>query len=150
MSVQRMKMNTTAENIANAETTKTKNGGPYSRKRVMISDNEVGTTFAGEFQKANVALSRTHSYHRRETSRFQSDNMNVSHAKAKVHQNARPPVKMVYDPSHPDADPEGYVAMPDIDVVTEMVNMMSSARAFEANVTAVNATKQMIGDALEI
>ena len=57
---------------------------------------------------------------------------------------------MVYDPSHPDADADGYVAMPNINIVTEMVNMISASRAFEANVVAVNAAKTMAKDSLEI
>jgi flagellar basal-body rod protein FlgC len=57
---------------------------------------------------------------------------------------------MIYDPTHPDANSDGYVAMPDINLVTEMVNMMVASRAFEANVTAVSATKEMISDAMEI
>jgi flagellar basal-body rod protein FlgC len=150
MSVQRKRMNATAENIANAETTRTPEGGPYSRKRVIVSSEDVRTSFAGELNKARVNLRRTSNDHLTNTRKYSIGDLDISHASAKVHQSPRPPVKMIYDPSHPDANGEGYVAMPDINVVTEMVNMMSASRAFEANVTAVNATKGMIAEALKI
>jgi flagellar basal-body rod protein FlgC len=66
-----------------------------------------------------------------------------------IREDSRPP-KMVYDPSHPDADKNGYVAMPNINVVEEMTNMISATRAYEANVTAFNATKGMLQQALQI
>jgi len=150
MSVQRLRMNATAENIANAETTRTPEGGPYSRKRVIVKSNDIPTGFAGELNRAKVNLLRTSDEHRTNARRYSINDLDVSHASGKVYQSPQAPVKMVYDPSHPDADNDGYVAMPDINVVTEMVNMMSASRAFEANVTAVNATKGMIAEALKI
>jgi len=59
-------------------------------------------------------------------------------------------IKKVYDPGHPDADEEGFVEMPNVDVITEMVNMISASRAYEANVTSINATKSMAVKALDI
>jgi flagellar basal-body rod protein FlgC len=76
--------------------------------------------------------------------------LNVSDARAEVHASPKSDFKLIYDPSHPDADGDGYVAMPNINLVTEMVNMMVASRAFEANVTAIGATKEMISDAMDI
>jgi flagellar basal-body rod protein FlgC len=150
MSVQRMKMNTTAENIANAETTRTPDGKPYRRKQVLVSSNERSVTFSGELGRAKVQLSRTHAGHKSTSARRSSGNLSVSEASARVLADRSNKFKMIHDPSHPDADADGYVAMPDINVVTEMVNMMVAARAFEANVTAANATKEMISEAMDI
>lgn len=150
MAVQRLKLNATAENIANAETTRTDEGGPYRRKNVQITADDVSTSFSGEFKRARLNLAKTHDNHRHNVRKFSTRNMDVSEAKGRVITNRRPEVKMVYDPTHPDADGEGYVAMPDINLVTEMVNMMVASRAFEANVTAVSATKEMVSEAMQI
>jgi len=150
MAVQRLKLNITADNIANAETTRTADGGPYRRKALLVSAEDKPVNFSGEFKKAQTNLSRTHKEHRSSARRFSTDNLNVSETKAQVYSSNRSQVRMVYDPSHPDANADGYVAMPDINLVTEMVDMMVAARAFEANVTAVGATKEMISEALKI
>jgi flagellar basal-body rod protein FlgC len=150
MSVQRLKLNTTAENIANADTTRTSEGGPYRRKDVRVSAEDRPVHFSGEFRRARVQLAQTHGSHRPAARKFSADGLNVSDASARVHTSPRAQHKLVYDPSHPDADPDGYVQMPDVNLVTEMVNMMVAARAFEANVTAVSATKEMIAEAMEI
>ncbi len=150
MAVQRMKLNTTAENIANAETTRTPGGGPYRRKDVAVDSADKPVAFSGEFRKARLELANTHREHRPTARKFAIDNLKVSSVSARVYTNPQALLRQVYDPSHPDADDSGYVAMPDINLVTEMVNMMVAARAFEANVTAVNATKEMISDAMEI
>lgn len=149
MAVQRMKLNTTAENIANAETTRTQDGGPYRRKEVVVSAEDRPVNFSGEFRNARVRLTNTHANHRASTRKFRTSELNVSEARARVHASPEN-YKVIYDPSHPDADGDGYVAMPDINLVTEMVNMMVASRAFEANVTAVSATKEMISDAMDI
>ena len=150
MAVQRMKLNTTAENIANAETTRTQDGGPYRRKEVVVSAEDRPVNFSGEFKNARVRLASTHANHRTSTRKFRTSELNVSDARARVHASPGSKFKVIYDPSHPDADGDGYVAMPDINLVTEMVNMMVASRAFEANVTAVSATKEMISDAMDI
>jgi flagellar basal-body rod protein FlgC len=150
MAVQRMKLNTTAENIANAETTRTQCGGPYRRKEVVVSAEDRPVNFSGEFKNARVRLASTHAAHRGSTRKFRTSELNVSDARAEVHASPKSDFKLIYDPSHPDADGDGYVAMPNINLVTEMVNMMVASRAFEANVTAIGATKEMISDAMDI
>lgn len=150
MAVQRMKLNTTAENIANVETTKTPEGGPYRRKEVAVTSEDRPVNFSGEFKKARIKLTSTNRNHRPASRKFTTDGLEVSDARSRVIRSAGRDAKMIYDPSHPDANADGYVAMPDINLVTEMVNMMVASRAFEANVTAVSATKEMISDAMEI
>jgi len=150
MAVQRLKLNTTAENIANAETTRTPDGGPYRRKEVAVSAKDRPVNFSGEFRNARVRLANTDIRHRPSAKKFSTDDLKVSDARAKVYSSPNSKFKVIYDPSHPDADADGYVQMPDINLVTEMVNMMVASRAFEANVTAVSATKEMISDAMEI
>lgn len=150
MAVQRLKLNATAENIANAETTRTPEGGPYRRKSVQIEADGKEMSFSGEFKRAQINLTRTNAKHRRTSRKFSTQHVDVSEATGKVITNRRPEVTMVYDPTHPDANADGYVAMPDINLVTEMVNMMVASRAFEANVTAVTATKDMVSEAMGI
>ncbi|MFH1892014.1 MAG: flagellar basal body rod protein FlgC [Candidatus Zixiibacteriota bacterium] len=150
MAVQRLKLNATAENIANAETSRTPEGGPYRRKNVQIEADNQSMNFSGEFKRARLNLAQTHDKHKPSVRRFSTQNVEVSEAKGRVITNRRPEINMVYDPTHPDADGDGYVAMPDINLVTEMVNMMVASRAFEANVTAVSATKEMVSEAMGI
>jgi len=150
MAVQRLKLNTTSENIANAETTRTEDGGPFRRKQVKVSADDKPVNFSGEFKRAQVELSRTHREHKPAARKFSTRNLEISQAEGRVYTDRNEKFKTVYDPTHPDADPDGYVAMPNIDLVTEMVNMMVAARAFEANVTAVTSTKEMISEAMDI
>ena len=126
LSAQRKRMNAIASNIANAETTRTEEGGPYVRKMVLMKEQMQGT-FSSLLQK-------------------QSDTTGVTTEET----TDKTPFKMVYDPSHPDANPEGYVEMPNVNVVSEMVDMISATRSYEANVTAINAAKTMAKDSLEI
>jgi flagellar basal-body rod protein FlgC len=115
-------MNVIASNLANIHTTQTQEGGPYKRRDVV-------------FQTALMEQSpRSH-----------SEGVRVS----QIYEDPNPPM-MVYDPSHPDADERGYVAMPNINVVEEMVNMMMATRAYEANVSAFNVSKSMFLKTLEI
>lgn len=130
LAAQRTRMNILSANLANAQTTRTPEGGAYKRKDVVFSAVPTGSEFED----------------------FLDDTMNSQTQKVKVvdiHEDTRPPRK-VLDPSHPDADAEGYVEMPNIQVMTEMVNMIAATRAYEANATAINDTKQMALKALEI
>ncbi|VAX32937.1 Flagellar basal-body rod protein FlgC [hydrothermal vent metagenome] len=117
---QKQRMNTIASNMANLNTTRTPEGGPYKRRDVVFSsymlDEEGGLEGVGV---SDVVTSNT-------------------------------PPKAVYDPGHPDADDKGYVLMPDINLIEEMVNMMMATRVYEANVNAFNITKSMYMKALEL
>ncbi|TDT50614.1 flagellar basal body rod protein FlgC [Fonticella tunisiensis] len=128
LSAERLRMDVIADNIANAETTRTQKGGPYRRKVVTFEENlgreldRVSNRYVDKLNGVRV-------------SEITEDNS---------------PLRRVYDPSHPDADAEGYVLMPNVNILNEMVDLIAASRAFEANVTAINAEKQMAMKALEI
>lgn len=117
---QRTRLNAIANNIANATTTRTEEGGPYRRQEVVFSAH------SGRLEP-------------------ESGGVEVD----AVIQSSDPP-KMVHDPSHPDADKDGRVAMPNVNIVEEMVDMVTATRAYEANVQAINAARSMAMKALEI
>ena len=150
LSVNRRKMNITAENIANAETTKTKNGGPYRKKTLDISGKPEGLDFNRVLRKHTVSMSRTNSAHMSEKKHYSHDDLNIIMPSSREVSASRESVKIVYDPSHPDANVDGFVEMPDINVIIEMVNMMTAARAYEANTTALEASKNIYTAALDI
>jgi flagellar basal-body rod protein FlgC len=130
LSAQRLRMNLISNNLANINTTKTEDGGPYKRKDAVFAAKPIASDF-------NQTLSQ-------KLSPGQAEVQVVS-----IHDDNRPPL-LKYDPHHPDADEEGYVSMPNIKVVEEMVNMISASRSYEANVTAIKSTKEMVNQALEI
>jgi flagellar basal-body rod protein FlgC len=149
LGVQRRRMNSIAENLANAETTKTEKGGPYLRKIVELKA-KAAQVFSSSMQQAGVPMVTTQPGHVDGTG-FSTQGTPTSMAAIEATETTDPaPPRMVYDPGNPDADTNGYVAMPNVNVVTEMVNMISASRAFEANVVAINAAKNMAKDSLEI
>lgn len=133
LTAQRLKMDVIASNIANATTTRTEDGGPYRRKEVIFRERLREAVEGLGLRRLPGALAR------------RSGGVEVA---AVVSDNS--PFKMVYDPGHPDADQEGYVAMPNVDIVREMVDLISASRAYEANVTAFNSARSMVMKALEI
>jgi flagellar basal-body rod protein FlgC len=150
LSVFRQKMNTAAENIANAETTKTDAGGPYQKKTVQVSAKTIAEPFAKELQSARVQLAQTDSRHLPQNAVSINKAENISQAQSEVDVDRDQKPRMIYDPSHPDADADGFVAMPDIDPLIEMVEMMTASRAYEANLSAIQTTKTMTTKALDI
>ena len=127
LSVARMRVNVLASNIANAETTRTEQGGPYRRKDIVqIAKTEPGG-FANALDRATLTTPSV----------------------LAVVEDQSPP-RMVYQPGHPDADPSGMVAYPNINIVTTMTDLMSASRLYQANVTAVESTRRMVSDALNI
>jgi flagellar basal-body rod protein FlgC len=130
LDAQMKRMNTISSNIANAETVRGADGGPYRRKDAVMQattdresfDEILGNRLDEEVQGVLVA---------------------------EIQEDTSPP-RMVYNPSHPDANEEGYVAMPNVNTVHEMANMISAQRSYEANVTAMGAAKAMAQKALEI
>ncbi len=129
LAAQRVRMNVLSSNLANANTTRTPEGGPYKREDVVFSatnvsdfENLLDEDYGTELKKVQVV---------------------------DIHKDTKAP-RMVLDPSHPDANAEGYVAMPNIQTMTEMVNMIAATRAFEANTTALNSAKSMANTAIEI
>jgi flagellar basal-body rod protein FlgC len=116
LSAQRRRLEVIARNLANAETTRTPQGGPYQRQLVVFSQQ---LEQAGGVEVAEVTTDPS-------------------------------PGRTIYQPGHPDADERGYVTLPNVNVMEEMVDMIGATRSYEANVTALNATKSMVRKALEL
>lgn len=150
LSIQRARMNTTARNIANAETTRTEEGGPYRRRRIVVEEQVNKTGFRNLIKHAGNLLSRTSRNHMPAHADLVKSNVKTSTVGFKELVDPQSTFKIVHDPSHPDADAEGYVEMPDVEIVTEMVDMMAATRAYEANTVAISAAKKMAENALDI
>ncbi|MFV1950949.1 MAG: flagellar basal body rod protein FlgC [Nitrospinota bacterium] len=130
LSAQRLRMNVISGNLANVNTTRTIEGGPYRRRDVVFAAAPVLSTF-------------------RDTLNSEIADKSLGVKVVDIVKDKRDP-RLVYDPNHPDANKLGYVALPNINVIEEMVNMLSATRSYEANVTAINASKSMALRALEI
>ncbi|MEK7774675.1 MAG: flagellar basal body rod protein FlgC [Candidatus Zixiibacteriota bacterium] len=150
LTIQRRKMDAVAQNIANAETTRTPEGGPYRRQRVVVEGNKNELPFNSLLSQANTKLARTDGRHLSGKSLSTMNKVDQYSATGEVVQDPKNLFKLVHDPSHPDADEQGYVKMPDVEIVTEMVDMMVASRAYEANATAISTAKKMANDALDI
>jgi flagellar basal-body rod protein FlgC len=150
LSIQRMKMNVVAENIANAETTQTEEGGPYRRRRVMVKETKEPGSFDSYLQRASTPLAQTNPGHLPGKPWAINDKTEQSSAEPKEVVDPASKVKLVYDPGNPQADEQGYVKMPDVEIINEMVDMMLASRAYEANTTAIATAKKMAADALDI
>lgn len=122
LSAQRFRIEVISTNIANSETTRTENGGPYRRKVPVFQ--EVLRNIQGRKENGGVMVKSIYE----DPSEF----------------------RIIYDPTHPDADENGYVKLPNVNIVREMVDMINAQRAYEANATAINTTKAMINAALQI
>ncbi len=131
MAAQRFRMNIISSNLANAQTTRTPEGGPYRRRSVIFGALPAPRTFE-EVLRSQVKP---------------GDPLHVKVLGVAVDE--RPPL-LKYDPGHPDSNEEGYVAFPNIDPTEEMVNLMLASRSYQANVAAFNATKNMALRALDI
>jgi len=129
LTAERLRMDVISNNIANANTTRTVEGGAYRRQMVVFQPRSDDSSFAQIMNNQMDAGSGV---------RVVGIIKDTS------------PFKKMYDPKHPDANSEGYVDMPNINIVSEMVDMITATRAYEANVTAVNAAKGMAIKALEI
>jgi len=149
LSAQRKKMNTIASNLANAETSKTEQGTPYRRKVVSFK-SRTARMFSTVMRQSGIRLSTTNGGHIGGDGPAETTGQTVP-AGIDVTESEDPsPPRTAFDPGNPDADANGYVRMPNVNVVTEMVNMIATSRSFEANTTAVNAAKSMAKDSLEI
>ncbi|MFY9270886.1 MAG: flagellar basal body rod protein FlgC [Candidatus Manganitrophaceae bacterium] len=135
LDAQRARLNIVSSNLANVESTETPEGGPYRRKDLVFSAAPIGGSFAETLQSTLGASSTGEDLPGVETTRIVEDER---------------PFKRVYQPQHPGADQDGYVLYPNINPMEEMVNMITALRSYEANVTALNATKSMAMKALEI
>lgn len=130
LTAQSLRMDVIAQNVANANTTRTEDGTPYQRKETILQERRTGfdamlnAGMAAESLPAGV-----------EVAQLVADES---------------PFQLVYDPTHPDADEQGYVQMPNVDILKEYVDMISASRSYEANVTVMNVSKRMAMKALEI
>jgi flagellar basal-body rod protein FlgC len=132
LTAQKLRMQVVAQNLANAQTTRTENGEPYRRKLVVLSDRNDPGAFSNAL---NESIGGKASFNGVEATTIVDDADDF---------------KLEYDPTHPDADANGYVRLPNVNTVEEMVDIMSASRLYEANVTAFNAMKEMAAKALEI
>jgi flagellar basal-body rod protein FlgC len=124
LSAERLRMDVTAENLANAQSTRGSDGtGPYKRKEVVLE--QAGSSFADSLHAARGVRV------------------------AGIVEDSTPP-RRVYDPGHPDADAQGYVTMPNVNTVTEMTDLIGASRAYEANVTAMQTAKSMFARTLDL
>ena len=131
LSAQRIRMKLIASNLANVNTTRTPEGGPYQRREpVFAAESPAEGTFG-------------------DLLRMQQEGDVVAVRTVEVVKDGREPV-MKYAPDHPDADENGFIALPNISVTEEMVNLVSASRSYEANIAAIKATKNMVAKALEI
>ena len=132
LTAQKLRMQVVAQNLANANTTRTEGGGPYRRKLVVLSERSGPNGFSAAL---NASI---------------GEKASLGGVKASAIIGDADDFKLEYDPSHPDADANGYVRLPNVNTVEEMVDIMSASRLYEANVTAFNAMKEMASKALEI
>ena len=139
LTAERYRMDIISENVANANTTRTADGSPYRRKVVSFEEKSERnmSSFSHVFGKAS------HDHAFMETT---GTGVRVSG----VYHDYVTEMNMAYDPSHPDADENGYVTYPNVNIITEMTNMIDASRAYEANSTAFNASKAMAQRGLEI
>jgi flagellar basal-body rod protein FlgC len=130
LSAQRLRMNLISGNLANINTTRTQRGGPYRRMEPIFAAQVQGSSFEKILASQNAD--------------------NLPEVKVvKIVEDQRPPL-MKYDPQHPDADENGYVAWPNINMMEEMVDLISATRSYEANIAAVKSAREMALKALEI
>ncbi|WP_423189140.1 flagellar basal body rod protein FlgC [Alkalibacterium sp. f15] len=129
LSLERFKLDTISTNIANVNTTRTEDGeGPYIKQQVLFEENlrQVKSGFTGDVSR-------------------KSQGVRISGVEANEDN-----VRLVFEPGHPDANEEGYVAYPNVDMADEMIDMMTAIRTYDANVTAINSSKDMLKRAMEI
>jgi len=127
LAAERLRMDTISSNIANVNTTRTENGGAYKRKIAVFEEN---------LQNAMNSSGKVETQ--------------LNGVRAVGIEEDKSPAKLVYDPTNPDANAEGYVEMPNVNILNEMADLMVSSRAYEANVTAISTEKNMYYKALEI
>lgn len=148
----RVRQNLIAANIANAETTRTAEGGPYKRQEALLRADPVEVNprlVLANPSMLGATTNRRHMPIPSDLFEVRKDKIGTGVLVDGISQDQNPP-RLVYDPSHPDADKEGYVAYPNVNVVQEMVELIAVTRAYEANATAMNSAKQMAIKALEI
>ena len=140
LTAQQLRLDIVAENVTNSQTTRTENGGGAYRRKIVVFEAVSGRdTFRDVMARAaNKAVSNTVS------------EPNAGGVRVTQILEDQSPMKLVYDPTHPDANEDGYVEMPNVDMVKEITDAMAATQAFSANVTAFNALKNVLSSGLEI
>lgn len=128
LTLERLKMDTISTNIANVNTSRTEDGGPYNRKEVLFEESlkDARNKISGRRERKSFGV--------RVTEIVEDDENH----------------RLVYNPEHPDADEDGYLLMPNVNMVDEMISLLNTQRSYEANVTALNVSKSILKKSLEI
>lgn len=150
MRAQRRRMDAVASNIANLETTYTEACEPYRRKIVVMQSGPASRSFDQLLMREDRRIKITNPKHIRTVRSHNPEKTLGVPVESKVEVVQNNAFRVVYDPDHPDADKDGYVRLPNINVITEMVDMITASRSYEANATVIDATKTMTKKALEI
>lgn len=150
LSIQRKKMNLIAENIASADSVRTDNGLPYKRKTLQITQGKNNFPSELNANSNTIRLKTSSEFHINTSGSAQNE---LTETKSKLNSSVtedQSEGELVYMPDHPNADEKGYVQMSNVNIITEMVDMIAASRSYEANLTALNSSKQMAKDSLEI
>ncbi len=150
MGIQRKKMELISQNIANADSVRNTNGQPYQRKVLNVQQEQDSFAANLSVEGQLLKLNRSNSNH---FSTNSSESIALPEMKSDLNISEtidQKPGEVVFMPEHPDADEKGYVQMSNVNVINEMVDMIAATRSYEANLTALNSSKQMIKDSLEI
>ena len=150
LSAQRRKSTAIASNVANVDTTRTDEGGPYKRRRVVMLEAPKLSKFSTMLEQQSSRMRSTSDRHMLEGEPRPGEIFTGAGVLSQEIREEAVKPRLVYDPNHPDAREDGYVVYPDINVVTEMVDMIASSRAYEANATVLSAAKDMVNRSLEI
>ncbi len=137
LTAERLRMDVISNNLANANTTRTPEGGAYHRRYVVFQPRE--------YDERGFAFFMANALHKNRKNRERGNGVRA----VRIEED-RTPGPLVYEPGHPDANAEGYLERPNVNAVAEMVDLITASRAYEANVTAINAAKAMANQALEI
>lgn len=150
LSAQRRKLTAIASNIANVDTTRTDEGGPYKRRRVVMLEAPRLTKFSTLLEEKKSRLRLSDGRHMLEAPPSPEEIFVGSGVQTQEVREEPIRPRLVFDPNHPDAREDGYVVYPDVNAVTEMVDMIAASRAYEANATVLSAAKDMINRSLDI
>jgi flagellar basal-body rod protein FlgC len=150
LNAQKRQLDVTAENIANASTTRTAEGTAYRRKFLVKQATDQREQFVGELRNAQNRLRTSSAGHISSPASTATSAETIGNATVKTEVAEADSFKSIFDPEHPDADAEGIVQYPDVNVVTEMLELISASRSYEANVTIMDTTKKLARRSLEI
>ncbi|GHV07883.1 flagellar basal-body rod protein FlgC [Clostridia bacterium] len=162
LTAQRYRMDIIGENIANADSTRTEDGGVYKRKNVVFQERSL--SFSNQLKQISTNAFLDEHHYRSDDPNYKMrasgslagtrgegvTSSSSGGVRVIAQTESKQPFKIAYDPDHPDADAEGYVTYPNVDIEAEMVDMMSASRSYEANITALNNFKNIAMKALDI